>query len=140
MKKLAILLFLSFPVFVFAQNKTDDSLSKPSETRDNDVVLTFTEIMPEFPGGTEALYRFISKEVKYPKNLKKDKIEARVISKFIINKEGGIENIQIVNKVEPEFAEEVIRVLSLMPKWSPGTQMGKPVNVVFTLPISFKLK
>jgi protein TonB len=96
--------------------------------------------MPEFPGGTEALYRFISKEVKYPKNLKKYKIEARVISKFIINKEGGIENIQIVNKVEPEFAEEVIRVLSLMPKWSPGTQMGKPVNVVFTLPISFKLK
>jgi protein TonB len=96
--------------------------------------------MHEFQGGTEALYRFISKEVKYPKNLKKDKIEARVISKFIINKEGGIENIQIVNKVEPEFAEEVVRVLSLMPNWSPGKQMGKPVNVVFTLPISFKLK
>jgi hypothetical protein len=74
MKNLILLIFLSFPVFVFAQNKTDDSLSKPSETRDNDVVLTFTETMPEFPGGTEALYRFISKEVKYPKNLKKDKV------------------------------------------------------------------
>lgn len=140
MKKLILLFCLSFPAFLFAQDKIDPNQSKTMDTSENDKVLTFTEIMPEFPGGTEALYRFISKEVKYPKNLKKDKIEARVISKFIINKEGGIENIQIVNKVEPEFAEEVIRVLSLMPKWSPGTQMGKPVNVVFTLPISFKLK
>lgn len=141
MKNLILLFCLSFPVCVFAQDKIELNQSKLTDTTEKDkVILTFTETMPEFPGGTDGLYKFISKEVKYPKNLKKDKIEARVISKFIINKEGGIENIQIINKVEPEFAEEVIRVLNLMPNWSPGLQMGKPVNVVFTLPISFKLK
>ncbi|MCG9880283.1 MAG: energy transducer TonB [Bacteroidia bacterium] len=139
MKKLAILLLLSIPFFASAQDNVDEKMLKPSDTSKVEV-LTFSETMPEFPGGTEELYKFISKEMKYPKRLKKEKIEARVISKFIINKEGGIENIQILNKVEPEFAEEVVRVLSIMPNWKPGMQMGKPVNVVFTLPISFKLK
>jgi protein TonB len=139
MKKISILLLLCLPFFASAQDKVDEIMLKPSDTSEKDKVVTFTETMPEFPGGTEALYRYISKEVKYPENLKKLKIEARVISRFIINKEGGIENIQIVNKVEQEFAEETVRVLSKMPKWSPGLQMGKPVNVIFTLPISFKL-
>jgi len=139
MKKISILLLLCLPFFASAQDKVDEKMLKPSDTSEKDKVVTFTETMPEFPGGTEALYRYISKEVKYPENLKKLKIEARVISRFIINKEGEIENIQIVNKVEQEFAEETVRVLSKMPKWSPGLQMGKPVNVIFTLPISFKL-
>jgi len=139
MKKISILLLLCLPFFASAQDKVDEKMLKPSDTAEKDKVVTFTETMPEFPGGTEALYRYISKEVKYPENLKKLKIEARVISRFIINKEGEIENIQIVNKVEKEFAEETVRVLSKMPKWSPGLQMGKPVNVIFTLPISFKL-
>lgn len=137
MKKLSFLLTLILPFFVSAQI-TEGEPKKETEPKAE--ILTFSETMPEFPGGTQALYEFISKEMKYPKNLKKDKIEARVISRFVINKEGYVENIQIVNKVEQEFAEETVRVLSKMPQWKPGMQAGKPVNVIFTLPISFKLK
>lgn len=137
MKKLSILFTLILPFFASAQI-TDGGPEKEEAPKEE--ILTFSETLPEFPGGTEALYQFISREVKYPANLKKEKIEARVISKFVINKEGSIENIQIINKVAPEFEEEVIRVLNKMPKWSPGMQSGKPVNVAFTLPISFKLK
>lgn len=137
MKKLSILLVLSLPFFASAQTSEDATEKK---SKPNEEILTFSETMPEFPGGIEALYQYLAKEVKYPENLKKNRIEARVIAKFVINTEGEVKDIQIVNVVAPEFAEETIRILGKMPKWSPGLQMGKPVNVVFTLPLAFKLK
>jgi protein TonB len=102
-------------------------------------VLTFAEQMPEFPGGTEAMYTFLSKNVAYPEKLRAMGIEGKVVLTFVVTKKGKIKKIEVHGKPEPLFAKEAVRVIKKMPKWTPGQQNKKPVNVKFTLPIRFQL-
>ena len=102
-------------------------------------VLTFAEQMPEFPGGMEAMYTFISKNVNYPEKLRAQGIEGKVILTFIVTKKGKIKKIEVIGHPEPLFAKEAVRMIKLMPKWTPGQQNKKPVNVKFTLPLRFQL-
>lgn len=98
------------------------------------------EEMPQFPGGDEALMKFISENITYPSKAKKEGIQGKVIAEFIVSKTGAVKDIKIRNEVSPECAAEVKRVLGLMPTWIPGKQDGENVNVYFTLPVQFKLK
>lgn len=97
--------------------------------------------MPEFPGGQDALFKFISKNLTYPKAAAKNEIQGRVIVQFIVEKDGTIGNIRIYKGISPELDKEAIRVFSLptMPKWKPGTSDGEPVRVRYSVPITFKL-
>lgn len=97
------------------------------------------EEMPQFPGGLEGLIKFISENIAYPAKAKKDGIQGKVIAEFIVSKTGELKDIKILNELSPECADEVKRVLSLMPTWTPGKQDGENVNVYFTLPVQFKL-
>jgi len=96
------------------------------------------EQMPEFPGGKEALFKYISSELKYPNN--EFNIQGRVICRFVVEKDGCIDSVKIVRSLEPSYDKEVVRLIQNMPKWIPGKQNGKVVRVWYTLPVSFKLQ
>ena len=107
---------------------------------DDNAVFMVVEKMPEFPGGQQALFNYLSEHVKYPKDAQEQAIEGRVICQFIVEKDGSIGNITVVRTSGNESLDnEAIRVIQSMPKWKPGLQRGKPVRVKYTLPINFRL-
>ena len=97
------------------------------------------EQMPEFPGGTPELMKFISTNVKYPAEALKNGVQGRVLVQFIVEKDGSISEVEVCKKVNEHLDAEAVRVVNAMPKWTPGKQKGKPVRVKFTLPITFRL-
>ena len=105
------------------QNATDDK------------VFDVVENMPEFNGGMGALMQYLSDNIRYPEE--KD-IQGRVLVRFVVGKDGSISNAQVVKSVHPSFDAEALRIINNMPKWIPGTQNGKPVNVKYVVPINFK--
>lgn len=98
------------------------------------------EEMPEFPGKEQALYQFIANNVHYPKECRKKSIEGKVFVKFKVGNDGLVSDCSILRSVHPLLDAEALRVVSSLPKWNPGRQEGKPVTVMYTLPISFKLQ
>jgi len=103
-------------------------------------VTYITDGMPVFPGGENALLNFIANNLIYPKDALSKGIQGKVFVYFVINKEGGVEQIEIKQSIHPLLDEEAIRVVKLMPKWKPGIQKGKLVKVAFTVPINFSLQ
>lgn len=104
---------------------------------ENEEVFVVVEDMPSFPGGNVSAW--ISKNIKYPKGALSRNVEGKVYVQFIIEKDGTVTNVRIVRSVDAELDQEAVRVVSSMPRWTPGKQRGKPVRVSFTLPIDFQL-
>ena len=102
-------------------------------------VFDVVEKMPEFPGGVQELLGFLSKTIKYPAEAEKAGTQGRVIATFVVRKDGSISDARVVKSVDPLLDAEALRVINAMPAWIPGTQNGKPVNVEYTVPISFRL-
>jgi TonB family protein len=98
------------------------------------------EQMPQFPGGAAALMKFISENVKYPAQATADKAQGTVIMNFVIKSDGKVDQLNVERGVHPALDAEAIRVIGLMPDWTPGKQGGKAVDVQFTMPIQFKLQ
>ena len=99
-------------------------------------IYTIVDRQPEFPGGDHARIDFIQKTLRYPEN--ESNIQGRVIVNFIVEKDGTINDIQVVRSIAPELDKEAVRIIQLMPKWIPGNHKGEIVRVRFTLPINFK--
>ena len=98
------------------------------------------ETMPRFPGGEKAMMEFIATNLKYPQQAVKENIQGAVLAEFVIDAEGKATAPQIIRSLSPECDREVIRVINLMPAWTPGQQEGKAVNVKFTIPIMYRLQ
>ena len=103
-------------------------------------VFTVVETMPKFPGGQAGLMRYLAKSIKYPTIAQKNKEQGRVIVQMIIDTDGSLSNVKILNGVSPSLDAEAIRVVGNMPKWEPGIQKGQAVSVKYTLPITFRLQ
>lgn len=97
------------------------------------------EEKPTFPGGEAELLKFIAENTKYPEIAKENGIQGRVFVQFVIDKNGNVTNVTIARGVDPYLDAEAIRVVKMLPKWTPGKQRGKPVPVTFVVPINFKL-
>lgn len=97
------------------------------------------EKMPEFPGGLNELMQYLVKETKYPNKSRRNEIEGLVLVGFVVNKNGTISDIKIVQSVNDELDEEAMRVVKKMPKWEPGMIDGEAVRVSFNLPFKFRL-
>ena len=97
------------------------------------------EQMPEFPGGANALFEYLAKNIHYPKEAAEKKIQGRVILTFVVEKDGSISRVKVVKSVEASLDQEAIRVVKSMPKWTPGKQNGKNVAVKYTIPMTFRL-
>ncbi len=103
-------------------------------------VFVVVEEMPGFPGGDKALMDFIYEKIQYPEEAKKNNIQGRVVVRFCINYKGTVDRITVIKGIHPLLDNEAVRVISLLPKWEPGKQAGKPVNVWYSVPINFQLK
>ena len=101
--------------------------------------LEVAEIMPEFPGGTEALLSFIKDNLEYPQKAIDGQTEGRVIIRFVVNSNGEISDPTILKGINKNLDQAAIDVINKLPRWKPGQQDGQPVSVRFTLPIVFKL-
>jgi protein TonB len=106
---------------------------------DNKVYET-VEQMPEYPGGVVEMMKFLQRNIQYPANAAKNEVEGRVILQFVVEKDGQIGDVKVVRSVDPELDAEAMRVVKSMPNFIPGRQDGKPVAVLYTIPISFKLQ
>ena len=102
-------------------------------------VLLVAEVMPQFPGGQSELMKYLSNNMKYPATAQENSIQGRVVVNFVVNSDGSISDAQVTRGVDPALDQEAIRLIESMPKWTPGQQNGKAVNVKYTLPIQFKL-
>ena len=103
-------------------------------------IFVVVEKQPEFPGGTTALMKFLGDNIKYPVIAQENGIQGRVITNFVVERDGSISDVQVVRGQDPSLDKEAIRVIKTMPKWTPGQQRGKPVRVRFTLPVVFRLQ
>ncbi|MDY6121798.1 MAG: energy transducer TonB [Porphyromonas sp.] len=110
------------------------------EEEDENKVFMIVEQQPEFPGGTAALMKWLSTNVRYPEVAIENNIQGRVIVSFVVEKDGSTTDVKVVRGVDPALDKEAIRLASSMPKWSPGKQRGKPVRSRFTLPVAFQLR
>ncbi|MBO5026541.1 MAG: energy transducer TonB [Bacteroidaceae bacterium] len=110
------------------------------EESDEGTVFQVVEQMPEFPGGMEALMKYLSKNIKYPSIALDNGIQGRVLVSFTVNKDGSIVDPEIMKSVDPSLDKEAIRVISTMPKWNPGKQRGKAVRVKYTVPVAFRIQ
>ena len=102
-------------------------------------VFDVVEEMPQYPGGPQALFKFLGENVQYPAEAEKAGIQGRVIATFVVEKDGSISQPTVVKSVDPLLDAEAIRVISAMPNWIPGKQNGKVVRVKYTVPLSFNL-
>ena len=118
--------------FVFTPTK--------NKNEEEEVILTFADDMPEFPGGESSLLKFLGSNVKYPVIAQENGIQGKVYVSFVINETGNIDDVCIVRGVDNSLDNEALRVVRSMPKWKPGKQDGKTVKVRYNVPIFFELK
>ncbi|MBQ6742493.1 MAG: M56 family metallopeptidase [Bacteroidales bacterium] len=109
----------------------------PADTTDTYLMV---EAEPEFPGGMEALMKYLSENIKYPEQAKKENIQGKVYMRFVVERDGSIVDAEILRGIGGGCDEEALRVVNAMPKWEPGKQKGTPVRVQYNLPIVFKLQ
>jgi protein TonB len=107
---------------------------------EDDTAFVVVEKMPEFPGGMKALLALLSKNTRYPQSAAETGIQGTVYLSFVVEKDGNVSNIKTLRGIGGGCNQEAERVLSLMPKWKPGNQVGKPVRVSFNVPVVFKLQ
>ena len=117
-----------------------DNASKIQDSEKPDkVIFDVVEQMPQYPGGDEARIKYLSKNLKYPEEARREGIEGKVFVTFVVEKDGSITGAKILRGIGGGCDEETIRVIENMPDWEPGKQKGKAVRVRFNMPIVFKL-
>ena len=138
-----IIIVCTFSINVNAQDDKTEILEILDEFGggkvDTSQVFTLVEDEAEFPGGIEAMMKFLSVNIKYPQGAKEEKITGKVIITFVVEKDGSINEIKILRDIGYGCAEEAKRVVKLMPKWKPAKQRGKAVRQQFVLPVIFNL-
>ena len=120
-------------------------VEKPAEVEveeeEEEQIFTIVEKNPEFPGGQQAMLRYVAENIKYPVIAQENGVQGRVVCQFVVEKDGKPSNIKVVRSSgDDSLDKEAVRVISSMPKWKPGMQQGKPVRVTFTLPVAFRLQ
>lgn len=121
-----------------SSNDLKVKITFPAETKDS--VYNQPEVMPEYPGGMDAMLKYLSENIQYPKMARGKNIQGKVLVTFIVEKDGSISDIKVVKGIGGGCDEEAMRVIKTMPKWKPGMQNGKNVRVSFAIPISFKIQ
>lgn len=119
-------------IFLACNNDKAENTAEP--------VVTKAEVMPEFKGGTEALYSYLGQNIVYPEAAKVDSIEGVVFVSFIVDKTGVVTQPEVLKGIDPRLDAVALKVISDMPEWTPGMDKGKPVAVQYNIPIRFKLQ
>ena len=139
-KNQAVRVRFRLPIVFNLNEHQKESANDDSIANNDDEVYTEVDEQPEFQGGVDKLMSFLARNIKYPKEAMRKGIQGRVITNFIVNKDGTISNIVVKEGVNKQLDAEAIRVLSKMPKWKPGKNNGEIVRVNFTLPVTFRVE
>ncbi|MBP3776847.1 MAG: TonB family protein [Prevotella sp.] len=136
MKRMILLAMMSAGLTLSVQaQKTVVSNEASAKEKVYDVV----EQMPEYPGGMSELMKFIGDTMKYPEDAEKQQKEGLVIVRFVVEKDGSVNDVEVVKDAWPSLDAEAIRVVKALPKWTPGKQNGKVVRVKYTIPLRFAI-
>ena len=100
----------------------------------------FAEVMPHYEGGVEAMMNFIQKKIRYPRVPRQLGIDGTVYVSFVVAGDGSVTDVRIIKGVHPDYDEEAMRVISMLPLWKGGSHNGRPVSVKMVLPIKFSLR
>ncbi|HNG90289.1 MAG TPA: M56 family metallopeptidase, partial [Saprospiraceae bacterium] len=136
LKYVLVLPLLAFFVLLFQQVPAlaQTSPETPTELPDLDV-------MPSFPGGEQAMMKYLASSIKYPAAARKAKAQGTVLLSLVIEKDGSVSNVQSIKEgLHQDLVDEAIQVVKSMPKWTPGSKAGQVVRVKYTLPIKYKLE
>ena len=128
---------LTFQDFWLKKNDADEPSSQKAVVS-QDSIYRVLEVMPQYPGGPNEMMKYIQENIKYPQSAKDNKIEGRVFVSFVVEKDGSITNAAVMRGIDKECDAEALRVVSSMPKWTPGQQKGEVVRTQFTIPIIYK--
>ena len=113
---------------------------KKPEPPAEDQVFDAVEQNPQFPGGETALLKWVASHIRYPSVAQENGIQGRVTVQFVVTKTGSIGQVKVVRGKDPDLDKEAVRVVKSLPKFTPGKMNGHPVNVWYTLPITFRLE
>jgi protein TonB len=109
------------------------------EVIDEDIIHVRAEIQPSFPGGPDAMMKFLKENLKFPSICAENGIQGRVVVSFVVNKNGSIEQVEVLSGVHERLDAEAVRVVKLMPTWTPGQMQGHAVRTKFILPVTFRM-
>ncbi|QIA08214.1 energy transducer TonB [Draconibacterium halophilum] len=118
------------PLIEAAEEKEDET----------DKIFIIVEEPAEFPGGTRALYQYISNNVRYPVVAQENGIEGTVYLKFVVDEQGKVSGGEVLRHIDPSLDKEALRVINSLPRFKPGKQRGKPVKVYYNAKITFDLQ
>lgn len=111
------------------------------EVYEEETVFQVVEQQPEFPGGMKALMKYLQENIQYPRISRDNNSQGRALIRFVVNTDGSIQGAEVMKSSGDIYLDkEAVRVVSTMPKWSPGKQSGKAVRVYFVLPVQFRLQ
>ena len=111
-----------------------------AELGDNPFNFHTVEDLPKFPGGAVELMKWLTRNLKYPYDAQRNKKEGKVVVQFIVNKDGTLSDLKIVKSAQyASLDREALRVMRMMPKWTPGVQNDKPCRTMVCIPVVFKL-
>lgn len=110
------------------------------DEEEEQIIFQVVENDPEFPGGVEALMKYLQQNIKYPQLARENNITGRVYVTFVVERDGSVTGVRVVRDIGGGCGQEAVRVVKAMPKWSPGKQRGKAVRVQYNLPVNFSLR
>ena len=106
---------------------------------DEPVDFRVVEDLPQFPGGAAEFMKWLTKNLKYPAIAQQQKVKGKVVAQFIVNKDGTVSDVEVVEHLHPVCDQEVLRVLGMMPKWQAGVMDAKPCRTKVCIPVVFNL-
>ncbi len=119
--------------------KSQPAESKTTKNEAKKEVFTVVENMPEFPGGREAMAKYLASSVKYPEEARKAGLEGTVYVTFVVEETGKVSDVKVLRGFDLSCDESALNAVKSMPNWNPGTQRGEAVKVQFNIPVKFKL-
>lgn len=111
----------------------------PVNDPDNPLNFRVVETLPDFPGGMVEFMKWLRNNLRYPVSARRRKVEGKVVVSFIVGKDGSVSDLKVVTPADPALNAEALRVMRMLPKWKPGTEMGRPARTMMCIPIVFKL-
>ncbi len=140
-------LLAAVPLALIAQVRGDEEPATPVEEpaavgvdEKAPQVFMMVEEMPEFPGGQQALMKYMSSHLQYPEIAKEEGIQGKVFLSFVVQEDGSLRDVRVIRGVHPSLDREALRVAKSMPLWKPGRNMGKVCCVQYNLPVNFVLQ
>ena len=121
------------------EDKVEDEQAQVVDMYDEPVDFRVVEDLPQFPGGAGEFMKWLTKNLKYPASAQRAKVQGKVVAQFIVNKDGSVSDLELVEHLNAACDQEALRVLRLMPNWKAGVMNAKPCRTKVCIPIVFKL-